>query len=227
MSGVHTTSDGIIWKPAAFKGSAVWARVESEEATEVYISSAQNKACVKYKNTPKAQWYWVTPDFIDLKPAGAEEEGGGPRRSKRGRGSEGEAELARELEEAKKLPRPAENGKLYGIMEGSANRKQFVRGKDLKDKCAKCGGALAGEAFIAFIEATKSKTVKKSYGDSGSSWKGTFESRERDFFHLDCWDVPKSAQRSLRGFIDIDGFEGAPEAIKDNIKEKLPLVAVD
>eukprot|EP00961_Rhodomonas_salina_P266364 3600662-Rhodomonas_salina.4 len=148
----HVTSDGIIWKPAMFKGSTVWARCETMESTDVYISESSQKACVKYKNTPKANWYWVTPDLIDLKADEAEEEDAGSRRSKRRRGPEAAEEIAREEEADRKRPRPANNGKLYGVMEGSATRKQFVRGKDMKDKCAKCGSALAGELHVAFIE---------------------------------------------------------------------------
>lgn len=97
---------------------------------------------------------------------------------------EGRAELEREEEERKKLPREANNGKLYGVMLGNASRKAYVRGKDFKQQCAKCGTVLDNEPCVGFIEGEKSKTVKRRYGDDprdSKSWKGSFSFTDRMF----------------------------------------------
>eukprot|EP00040_Diaphanoeca_grandis_P027948 m.160238 g.160238 ORF g.160238 m.160238 type:complete len:232 (-) comp31177_c0_seq1:2273-2968(-) len=229
MAGTHTSLDGIIWKQATFKGSTVWARVASLDATTVYTSTSDGKACVKYKNTPEPKLYWVS--FVDLielcsddAVAAADADDGGVRRSRRRRPIE---EVEREEEEENALPRPAQNGKLYGIVEGSESRNAYARGKDLKKNCAKCDAVLTQAEHIGFIEATRSKTVNRSYGDAGTSWKKQFLTRERNFFHIACWEVPKSAQKSLRGFIDVVGYEDCPDNVKELIKARVPLVHVD
>jgi len=223
---MHASSDGIIWKPAAFKGQDVWVRVAAEDDISPYVSESSGKCCVKYKNTPKANWYWSTPDLVEIKaPQADEEQGDGGRRSKRRRGEDGRAEIEREEAERKKLPQPADNGKLYGVMPGSASRKQFVRGKDMKTECAKCGAVLDGQEVIGFVEAERSKTVKRRYGDdprSSSDWSKSVSYSDRAFTCLvPCWEIPKCAQKSLRGLIDIHGYAELPDASKGLVRDKL------
>eukprot|EP00035_Acanthoeca_spectabilis_P024975 m.456241 g.456241 ORF g.456241 m.456241 type:complete len:167 (-) comp21020_c0_seq1:3264-3764(-) len=155
----------------------------------------------------------------------AQEEGGmafRPRRRKRGAEPTEEEKAAEEAE--KKRPRHADNGKLYGIVKGSEKRVQNVRGKDFKKKCNKCADKdLDSEDYIGFIEASRQKTVSRTYGE-GRNWSATSGWRERNFFCYECWAVPKTAQRSLRGFIDIDGFDDLAPSDQDKWKKKLPLV---
>lgn len=201
-----------------FKGSAVWVRAVSADDNTHFLGqggTAAGKKCVIYKQTPNPQWYWVQPDLVLPREEGESSS----RRSRRFRDPE---QVAAEDEAELKRPRHADNGKLYGIVAAGDDRRAFVRGSDKKDKCKKCDKSLASDfdpntgeavdgvspAVLGFIEATKEKTVRKRYGgEEQRKWQGTFSHTERDFYHLSCWEVPKTAQRSLRGLIDIMGFD--------------------
>lgn len=211
----HTTKDGIHWVPARFKANdRVWARVLNVGSTAFFIGEGERnrgKACIKYKPTPNPTWYWVDPALLEILPEGEDSSAGG-RRSKRLRGDVSAEQLAAEEEAERKVPRTAANGKLYGVAPTDESRARFKQGKDLKERCAKCSAALAGDgAYLGFIETVRERTVRKTYGgDSQRQWSGTFDYNDRDFFHIRCWEVPKAAQRSLRGLVDIAGFDSVP-----------------
>lgn len=222
----HTTADGIVWARGMFKGADAWARVVSDSDDAEPYGNSEGKVCIKYKNTPKANWYWGARDSLKLHSAEDAVPVPSTRRSKRGMSPD---ELHAQEEEQRKRPRVAANGKLYGLAAAEENRAVHARGNDRKDKCAKCAKPLSTSAgeFVGFVDIEKERTVKRHFGgDSRRAWSGTFSHVEREFFDLECWEVPKSAQKSLRGLIDIAGFEQvADAALRDRLLcEKLPLV---
>jgi hypothetical protein len=211
----HTTKDGCHWVPSTYKGANVYVRVLGEGSTEFYIGAGERnagKACFKYKPTQNPQWYWGDPQLLTILPADAADGGarGGGRRSKRLRGDVSAEERAAEEEAERKIPRTAANGKLYGVAPNL---------NDHKERCPKCAGPLAGDGgFLGFVENTREKSVKRTYGgDSRREWSKSFECTDRSFYHVRCWDVPKTAQRSLRGLVDIAGFDVVPRDVPERV----------
>ena len=234
----------LIFAPAIRRGSPCYVRLAPGSTTEMYQSSADSRVCVKYKLTPKANEYWCQAEEVLLKPLDEVEDdephGRTTRRSSRRKRSRDEDEEQEEPTNTDNTqdpeetgPRPASNGHTYGVMAPDEKRKPFAKDRKVNvNICKACSENLTTQPYILFIQRPSQKTVRRSYGDLGESkWSTTSISQIREFFcpGTDCWKVPKSAQQSLRGPIDITGLPlvGDEEKQSDFLKDRLPFLPND